>query len=103
MVDNFKIKSTHITGLNDLYQKFELQLGSKDKERIIKQLTNSQYFQDSVEEEYNLQWEIDFGLTKKVYKDYEKKNFVRRETYQKSRKGYKSDHDVITVSKTEIF
>jgi Tfp pilus assembly protein PilO len=101
LTEDFKIKSNRITGLNDLYQKFELQISSKDKEKIIEQITNSKYFQDSIKEEHNLQWETGFGLTKKVYKDYEKKDFVRRETYQKLQTGYKPDHDVITISKTD--
>jgi hypothetical protein len=87
--------------MNDLYQKFELQISSKDKEKIIQQLRNSNYLMDSVKEEFNLQWETGSGLTKKIYKDYEKKDFVRRETYQKLKKGYKPDHDIITISKTD--
>lgn len=96
-----KIQSNRITGLNDLYQKFELQISLKDKERIVKQLRNSQYFQDSVTDDYSLQSEAGYGLVKKIYRDYEKGDFVCRESYQKLRSGYVSDHDVITISKRD--
>jgi hypothetical protein len=99
--DEFKITSNHITGLNDLYQKFELQISKSDKEVIIQQLRYSPYFKDSISDDYNLQSEIGFGLTKKIYRDYEKENIVCRETYQKLRTGYKSDYDIISISKTD--
>jgi hypothetical protein len=101
LTDDFTIKSNHITGLSDLYQKFELQISLKDKERIIKQFRASQYFQDSVTDDYNLPTKTGNGLTKKVYRDYEKDDFIRRETYQKLRRGYVSDYDVITISKRD--
>jgi hypothetical protein len=98
--ENFEIKSNQITGLNDLYQKFELQISPIDKERIIQQLRLSPYYKNSISDEYSLQSEVGFGLTKKIYRDYERRNIVYRETYQKLRTGYKPDYDIISISKT---
>ena len=101
LTDNFKIKSNRITGLSDLYQKFELEISLQDKERITQQLKNSKHFQNIVNDDYSLLSEAGPGLTKKIYRDYENDEFVRRETYQKIRMGYVSDYDIITISKTK--
>jgi len=99
LTDNFEIKSNQITGLSDLYQKFELEISLKDKERIILQLKNSKYFQDSVKADHNLSLKAGRGLTNKIYFDYEKNEFVCRETYQNLKIGYVSDYDIITIDK----
>jgi hypothetical protein len=99
--DDFKITSNKITGLNDLYQKFELQISKSDKDLIIQQLRHSPHFKNSGNEGYNLQSKVGSGLTKKIYRDYEKEDFVRREAYQKLRTGYKPDYDIITISKVD--
>jgi hypothetical protein len=101
LTDNFKIKSNRITGLSDVYQKFELEISLKDKERITRQLKNSKHFQNIVNGDYSLLSEAGPGLTNKIYRDYENDEFVRRETYQKLRMGYVSDHDIITIYKTK--
>lgn len=101
LIDNFKIKSNHITGLSDVYQKFELEISLEDKERIIQQLKSSKYFQDTVNDEHRLPSKSGSGLTNKIYLDYEKNEFVCRETYQKLKMGYVSDYDIIKISKTE--
>lgn len=99
--DDFTISSNHITGLNDLYQRFELNISTRDKELIIQQLRHSPYFKDSIRDDHNLQSEAGFGLTKEIFRDYEKENIVCRETYQKLRSGYKPDYDIISISKTD--
>jgi Tfp pilus assembly protein PilO len=101
LTDKFKIKSNQITGLSDVYQKFELEISPKDKERIIQQLKNSKYFQDTVKDEHSLYSKRGSGLTNKIYLDFEKNEFVCRETYQKLKMGYVSDYDIITISKTK--
>ena len=101
LTDNFKIKSNQITGLSDVYQKFELEISLKDKELIIQQLRNSKYFQDTVKEELSLYSKAGSVLTNKIYLDYEKNELLRRETYQKLKMGYVSDYDIITISKTK--
>jgi hypothetical protein len=99
--DDFKIKSNQITGLTDLYQKFELQISSRDKQKIFQQLRQSPFFKDSVENDYSLPSKVGDGLTKKTYLDYESSDFVCRETYQNQRTGYVSDYDIITISKKD--
>jgi uncharacterized membrane protein YobD (UPF0266 family) len=99
LTDNFKIQSNHITGLSDVYQKFELEISLKDKERIIRQLKNSKYFQDTVNDDNSLSSKVGTGLTSKIYLDYENTEFLRRETYQKLKIGYVSDNDIITIFK----
>ena len=101
LTDNFKIKSNQITGLSDVYQKFELEISSKDKERIIQEIKNSKYFQDTVRNEHSLYPKAGSGLTNKIYLDFEKNEFVCRETYQKLKMGYVSDYDIITIYKTK--
>ena len=100
LTDNFKIKSNQITGISDVYQKFELEISLKDKERIIQQLKTSKYFQDTVKDDHSLYSKLGSGLTNKIYLDFEKKEFVCRETYQKLKMGYVSDYDIIIISKT---
>lgn len=100
LLDNFTIESNKITGMSDLYQIFELQISEKDKERIIRQIRNSPYFKGSANEDYTLSSEVGSGLTKKIYCDYEKREVICRETYQKLRQGYASDYDIISISKT---
>ena len=101
LTDNFKIKSNQITGLSDVYQKFELEISLKDKERIIQQLKTSKYFQDTVKDDHSLYSKAGPGLTNKIYLDFEKNEFVCRETYQKLKMGYVSDYDIILISKTK--
>lgn len=101
LTDNFKINSNQITGLSDVYQKFELEISLKDKERIIQQLKNSKYFQDTVNDNHSLYPKSGSGLTTKIYLDFEKNEFVCREAYQKLKMGYVSDYDIITISKTK--
>ncbi len=97
--DQFKIKSKHISGLTDLYQKFELEITTSDKEKIIKQLTSSPYYIGTVSESYNLPYKAENRIIARMVKDYQMGDNIVRETYQKLREGYVSDHDVITVSK----
>ena len=99
--DDFQITSNHITGLNDLYQKFDLVISNGDKERITQQLRRSPYFQSSSGAGYRLQSMTGSRLTKKSYLDYETKDAFFRETYQKLRMGYMYDYDIISISKTE--
>jgi hypothetical protein len=100
LIDNFSIISNKVTGMRDLYQKFELQISDNDKNRITRQLRQSKYFtNDSTIQEYGLQDEMNRALSKKVFKDYERKDFIRRESYEKLKQGYKPDFDVITISK----
>ncbi len=99
--DQFKIKTNHITGFSDLYQKFELEITTADKERIIKKLTNSPYYIGSVSESYYLPSKVKSTITPKVTKDYKIGDNIVRETYQKLREGYVYDHDIITVSKSD--
>lgn len=102
LIDKFSIKSNKVTGMRDLYQKFELQISENDKTRIINQLRQSKYYTtDTTNQEYNLQNGLERGLTKRVFKDYEGKNYIRRESYEKLKQGYKPDFDIITISKTE--
>lgn len=101
LTDDFKIKLNQITGISDVYQKFELEISLKDKERIIQQLKGSKYFQDTVKDNHSLYSMAGSGLTNKIYLDFEKNEFVCRETYQKLKIGYVSDYDIITISKTK--
>lgn len=86
--------------MRDLYQKFELEISDSDKNRLIKQLRQSQFFKNTIVQEYDLQNEMDRRLSKRVFKDYEQNDFIRRESYEKLKQGYKPDFDIITISKT---
>ena len=100
LTDNFKIQSNHITGLSHVSQKFELEISLKDKEQIIQQFKNSKYFQGTVNDDHSLSSKSGSGLTNKIYLDYEKKNlFV--EDLPKTKMGYVSDYDIITIFKTK--
>lgn len=98
--DKFKIKSNHIEGFTDLYQKFELEITTADKERIIKQLTSSSYYIGTVSESHHLPSKVESYITPKVTKDYKIGQNIVRESYQRLRQGYVSDHDIITVSES---
>ena len=100
LTDDFKIKSNQITGISDVYQKFELEISLKDKEQIIQQLKGSRYFQDTVKDNNSLYSIANSGLTNKIYLDFENNEYVCRETYQKLKMGNVSDYDIITISKT---
>ena len=100
LIDNFSITSNNISGMRDLYQRFELEISDSDKNRLIKQLRESQFFKDTIVQEYDLQNEMDRKLSKRVFKDYEQNDFIRRESYEKLKQGYKPDLDIITISKT---
>ena len=71
------------------------------KQKIINQLRSSPYFQDSLVEDFDLLQTVESGLVKKIFKDHETNDYLRRETYQKLKMGYVSDYDVITISKKE--
>lgn len=102
LVDNFSIKSNKISGMLDLYQIFELQISENDKSRLVNQLQQSKYFTtDSTDEQYDLQNSLERKLTKRFFKDYERSNYIRRESYEKLKEGYKPDYDIITIFKNE--
>lgn len=97
--DEFKILGHHITGMNDLYETFELEISVADKQRLIRQLSSSRFFwSGKMPEMYDLQHEMGLGLTRKVCIDYEQNGVIYRETFQRLREGYKPDLDIISVS-----
>ncbi|WP_152270725.1 hypothetical protein [Agriterribacter humi] len=102
LVDKFSIKANEVSGMRDMYHKFELQITENDKNRLVNQLRQSGYFTtDTTIQEYNLQNELERGLSKRVFKDYERIDFIRRESYEKLKQGYKPDFDIITISKND--
>ena len=101
LTDDFKIKSNSISRLNDVIQKFELEISSTDKEKIIQQIRNSKYFRDTLIDKEKLFSKSGNRLTNKTYLDYEKDEFIIRETFQRLKIGYTSDHDIITISKNK--
>lgn len=99
LTDEFKIKSNAISGLNDVTQKFELEISLTDRNKIIQQIRNSKFFKDTLVDNSDLFSKSGNKLTSKIYLDYEKNEFIRRETFQRLKLGYTSDHDIITIAK----
>lgn len=97
--DNFKINYNRISGLSDLYQIFELEISPADKDRVINQIKQSPYFNDTLNPSYSLLSDVKDGIAKKIYLDREINNVVTRESYQKPKMGYTFDYDIISITK----
>ncbi len=71
--DSFNLESNEISGIRDYYQRFELQITPADKDRLIKEFTESPFYR------YSLPEEFDFIIDKPRYSKIDKEFFV---TYQ---------------------
>ncbi len=98
--DEFTIKSNHITGMKDMYQRFEMEISTSDRNRLINKFQQSSAFIGLQKKMRNLQYDMDRKESKKIYRDYCFLDYVIRETYEKPNVGYKPNEDIITISKT---
>jgi len=101
--DDFKIKSNDIIGLTDYYQKFEIEISSKDKQLLTDQLNKADYFNDSIGDiRFDIKAEKarHSDVNKKFYVTFENHNNYEFQSYL-IQAGHTPRWDKFTISKKE--
>jgi type III secretory pathway component EscU len=79
--DDFRIRSNSISGISDTYQKFELEISSRDRDQLIHQLRRSPYYRTGIKQSHSLIDQLDPNkIQKKICVDYEIGDNLYRET-----------------------
>lgn len=98
--NDFQIESNDITGLTDYYQEFKIELSENDKQNLIRQIVESDYFIDYPGEMYDIRLDKNKSSdsNERYYAAYESDNQYEFQSFLK-RNGYTPRWDMLIIPK----